>query len=229
MAVSIDAVYQKVLALANKEQRGYITPQEFNLFADQAQKEILEQYFYDINQFGRLQGNNTEYSDMIGLLNEKLSILEHQKIAFGGVVNYQSFVPPVYRIGSVIAESSGIEIEEVSNNEYYYIKSSSLTKPSSTNPVYVIAENGLNIYPTDINKVIVSYIKEPTKPVWGYIVVGDKAIYSSGDTSDFELHSLEESELVYRILAFAGITLEKPQLTQMASGLEGAKIQQQKR
>ena len=228
MAVSIDAVYQKVLALANKEQRGYITPQEFNLFADQAQKEILEQYFYDINQFGRLQGNNTEYSDMIGLLNEKLSILEHQKIAFGGVVNYQSFVPPVYRIGSVIAESSGIEIEEVSNNEYYYIKSSSLTKPSSTNPVYVIAENGLNIYPTDINKVIVSYIKEPTKPVWGYIVVGDKAIYSSGDTSDFELHSLEESELVYRILAFAGITLEKPQLTQMASGLEGAKIQQQK-
>ena len=31
--VSIDTVYQRVLALANKEQRGYITPQEFNLFA----------------------------------------------------------------------------------------------------------------------------------------------------------------------------------------------------
>ena len=28
--VSIDKVYQKVLAFANKEQRGYITPQEFN-------------------------------------------------------------------------------------------------------------------------------------------------------------------------------------------------------
>ena len=50
MAVSIDKVYQKVLAFANKEQRGYITPQEFNLFADQAQMEIFEQYFYDINQ-----------------------------------------------------------------------------------------------------------------------------------------------------------------------------------
>ena len=40
MAISIDKVYQKVLAFANKEQRGYITPQEFNLFADQAQMEI---------------------------------------------------------------------------------------------------------------------------------------------------------------------------------------------
>ncbi len=51
MAVSVDTVYQRVLAIANKEQRGYITPQEFNLFADQAQKEIFEQYFYDLNQF----------------------------------------------------------------------------------------------------------------------------------------------------------------------------------
>ena len=45
--VIIDDVYQKVLAIANKEQRGYITPQEFNLFANQAQMEIFEQYFYD--------------------------------------------------------------------------------------------------------------------------------------------------------------------------------------
>ena len=34
--VYIDTVYQRVLAIANKEQRGYITPQEFNLYANQA-------------------------------------------------------------------------------------------------------------------------------------------------------------------------------------------------
>ena len=42
MAININTVYQKVLALANKEQRGYITPQEFNLLADKAQNEIYE-------------------------------------------------------------------------------------------------------------------------------------------------------------------------------------------
>ena len=57
MPVNIDTVYQKVLAIANKEQRGYITPQEFNLFANQAQMDIFEQYFYDTNQFGRIPGN----------------------------------------------------------------------------------------------------------------------------------------------------------------------------
>ena len=64
MAVSIDTVYQKVLALANKEQRGYITPQEFNLFANQAQQEIFEQYFYDLNQASKNTGNNTFHSDV---------------------------------------------------------------------------------------------------------------------------------------------------------------------
>ena len=48
MAVNINSVYQKVLTLLNKEQRGYLTPQEFNLLADRAQNEIYENYFHQI-------------------------------------------------------------------------------------------------------------------------------------------------------------------------------------
>ena len=68
--VSIDTVYQRVLALANKEQRGYITPQEFNLYANQAQMDIFEQYFYDLNQYKRIPGNDSEFYDMIDLIEE---------------------------------------------------------------------------------------------------------------------------------------------------------------
>ena len=46
--INIDTVYQKVLTLANREQRGYVTPQEFNLLADKAQLDILNNYFHDI-------------------------------------------------------------------------------------------------------------------------------------------------------------------------------------
>ena len=62
--VRVDDVYQKVLALASKEQRGYITPQEFNLFADHAQMNIFEQYFYDLSQRQRIPGNDQEYADL---------------------------------------------------------------------------------------------------------------------------------------------------------------------
>ena len=51
MSVDVNTVYSRVLAIMNKEQRGYVTPQEFNIYANQAQMDIFEQYFYDVNQF----------------------------------------------------------------------------------------------------------------------------------------------------------------------------------
>ena len=42
--VNINTVYQRVLTIANKEQRGYITPQEFNILANQAQMDICLLY-----------------------------------------------------------------------------------------------------------------------------------------------------------------------------------------
>ena len=76
MAVSVDTVYQRVLALANKEQRGYITPQEYNLLANQAQMQIFESYFYAKNQRERTEPDRTvetSESYILTLLDAKLS------------------------------------------------------------------------------------------------------------------------------------------------------------
>ena len=51
MAISVDDVYKTVLLILNKEQRGYITPDEFNKTATQGQLDIFEQYFDDLNVF----------------------------------------------------------------------------------------------------------------------------------------------------------------------------------
>ena len=74
--IPIDNVYQQVLALANKEQRGYITPQEFNLLAARAQMSIFEQYFYDQNQADRNLKNSTEFSNVDEMLDEKISVFK---------------------------------------------------------------------------------------------------------------------------------------------------------
>ena len=45
MAVNINNVSQTVLVIINKDNRGYITPEEFNRLAALAQNEIFESYF----------------------------------------------------------------------------------------------------------------------------------------------------------------------------------------
>ena len=250
MAVSVDTVYQKVLAFANKEQRGYITPQEFNLFAAQAQKEIFEQYFYDIDQYRRRPNNNHAYGDILSNLEEKVSHFKRfdENVSSGlnsdGDIFFDNDV--VYRVGMVrvrpaqneplyIAEEMKIE------EEFILYESSPLTQHSIKRPIYWKRKSNANqtggegisirIYPkpeVHSTAVLMSYIKNPSKPNWGYVVVNDKPLYNSTSSVDFELHASEESELVYRVLTFAGIAIEKLQLTQVAVGLESAKQQQEK-
>ena len=144
MAVSIDTVYQRVLALANKEQRGYITPQEFNLFAHHAQMEIFEQYFYDLNQFLRTPGNSAAYSDMVTNLEEKISIFERYdqegeilepekrivRIQFFSLIHRLGMVRVRYDSGNIV-EAEELQLNEI--NKYAY---SPLGRWSETLPVY---------------------------------------------------------------------------------------------
>jgi hypothetical protein len=90
MAVAnIDTVYQRVLALANKEQRGYITPQEFNLLAGKAQNDIFEMYFHDYKTALLSPGNQSKSADDIEMLREKIAM--HRVI--GGVVSDTGITP----------------------------------------------------------------------------------------------------------------------------------------
>ena len=255
MAVSIDTVYQRVLAIANKEQRGYITPQEFNLFAHQAQIEIFEQYFYDVNQWTRQHGNDSTYSDMLTNLQEKIDLFNAYEKRANVIDNYGNIdidgIGDLHRIGSVIVkyleEPTSVVAEPQTwkaNNVY---GNSPLAKPNKKRPVYLRHENPLGkqtmqirpyprksiFNPTsntysykDIAQIY--YTRKPTPPNWNHMIVNDKALYNLTESTDFELHPSEESELVYRILAFAGISMQKPTLTQTAAGLEQAKVQQEK-
>jgi len=147
--VNIDDVYQKVLAIANKEQRGYITPQEFNLFANQAQMDIFEQYFYDINQFNRIPGNHTEYSDMLTLLEEKISVFKSQVgLNYNGTVFQNPQQQNLYRLGTVLYR--GRELQRVDYSELFQISKSPLTKPTELYPVFYERADGLVVKPNTI-------------------------------------------------------------------------------
>ena len=228
MSVSVDTVYQRVLAILNKEQRGYVTPQEFNLFANQAQMDIFEQYFYDINQFGRMHGNDTEFSDMLNILNEKIDIFEvTAAMTYGAGLHWN---PPadLYRIGTLI--HNNIEAERINKNEFLYINASPLLKPTNDRPIFVSSAAGYKVYGTAelITGVTCNYIKRPATAVWGYNTVSGAAQYNASTSTDFPLHESEETELVVKILEFASLSIKDINLYQVSNQMEAQNTQQEK-
>jgi len=242
MAISVDSVYQRVLGILNKEQRGYVTAQEFNLFANQAQEDLFEQYFYDINQFGRVPGNSTEYSDMLTLLNEKINIFE----SVAQPTRPGLFFEPAadqYRLGSVVYKNTttnsfgvvtteNIEAERINANEFLYINSSPLTKPKNVRPIFVSNTSGIRVYGnseiTDPTEVEFQYIKKPAKVQWAYQIVFQEPLYDAANSVNFELHPSEETELVIKILELSGILIKDLSLYQVMNQEENETIQQEK-
>ena len=63
----INSVRNTVLAIINKNNYGYLSPNDFNLFAKQAQLDLFDEYFFQYNQQineenARLSG--TGYADI---------------------------------------------------------------------------------------------------------------------------------------------------------------------
>ena len=228
MAVNVNTVYQRVLAITNKEQRGYLTPQEFNTIANQAQLDIFEQYFYDLNQFGRIPGNQTDYADMLNILEEKISVFEKTGVSVSGGTTLPA---DLYRLGSILNNCPSCrEIEQITQKEWLYIRRSPLAKPTNEHPIYIRDNAGIKVYGTDNTQItsgiFVNYIKVPTNVAWA--ANSDTGLYDVGNSVNFELHESEETELVIKILALAGIVIKDNSIYAMASGEDTKNVSQEK-
>jgi len=233
--VSIDTVYQRVLGILNKEQRGYITPQEFNLLANQAQLDIFEQYFYDINAFGRIEGNDTTYSDILDLLQEKIDIFEKYRQPISSITSAGvGTLPTHYRMGELYSNSNTggyVEIEKIQQNQILHLQNSPLTAPTATRPVYVqLTETTFQTYPTMtvVADVVCNYIAKPQTVEWTYVLVNGYPLYNNTNVKDFELHASDETELVIKTLALCGVVLNDPNMYQLATAEEAKNQQQEK-
>jgi|TARA_R110001592_G_scaffold70291_3_gene215400 hypothetical protein len=218
MAISIDNVYQQVLAIANKEQRGYITPQEFNLFARKAQLDIFEITFHDYKMALLKPQTQVKLADDIDMLKEKIAIFKTHGATLSVSTATGTIPSDLHWLENIYSSSS--YYEEVDKADWLYITSGGLKiKPSASRPVFYRKGNvTVELNPAPGGDLLLDYVKKPLDPSWTYNVVNDRALLnaSASDYQDFQLHASEEGSLVNKILELSGIALENPGLAEVA-------------
>ena len=196
MAISVDSVYKTVLLILNKEQRGYLTPEEFNKIGSQVQREIFERYFDDLNQQLRAPQPDVDYADRVANLDENIEPFRKEALAITRVAG-----PPVhytlpndfYRLGSVtfqplqplpgigtLRDQLSTEMQRVDRTDFYHFRKSPLITPSEKYPIYLYESNKIYVYPDSINtktglgnptgQINLQYIKKPEDVEWDYSI-----------------------------------------------------------
>tara|TARA_Y100001937_G_scaffold114810_1_gene164951 strand:+ start:678 stop:1418 length:741 start_codon:yes stop_codon:yes gene_type:complete len=233
--VNVNTVYTTVLYLLNKEQRGYLTPAEFNSIGAQVQEEIFNSYFPDGNQTNRQNQNNTqndtEFFDVFNNISYKLYPFQ-QEILFVNPIGSTGFVGPndIYLIGEIISKYSGQPTYEsiteiVSKRDYNKITRSKLTAPSKNYPLGYIENNTVTVGDSPIifiaptpNEVKVNVLKKPTPPDWKFFIGGaGQYVYDNVLSVNFELDTSEQTNIIIGILKYAGLIINDPTIIQTAA------------
>ena len=182
MSINVNTVYTTVLTILNKEQRGYLTPFEFNNVANQVQLEIFEKFFEDYNQYTRMPQTDVEFASRMDHIMEEFQVFESTgpsiTIPAGGAQTDNVYNQPsdLHRFGSASWNkgTNSPPIEILTNKVYNQIKLSDLTQPSDNLPVAKYNKNQLTVFPSPTayasSDVTFNYIRKPKDVRWGYTV-----------------------------------------------------------
>lgn len=226
--VNVNTVYELVLFLANKEQRGYITPEEYNSFARQAQLQIFDGYFGKKVLAEQAPGTTDEYGDVRKIVEERLTYFDNSRAittksdlgVSDSTVSGFAYPTDFYSLGQITTAEGGrtVMLDEVSHRDLTYINLSPLTSPTTKQPVYTRHEDGIVAYPEAVSSIRMIYVRKPLAPVWAFLDdPTGQPIYDEANSFDFELNPAEEFSLVYRILTLAGVTIKQQDIVQFGA------------
>jgi hypothetical protein len=209
--MTIDEVYKFVQFMANKEQRGYVKPSEFNMLSKRAQLDVIKEKVGKPSPTAGVIG----YKDTAQLSDElyPVTVFESNLTVSGDLftfpANYLHFVSLWY---------GGNSVEMISLGELYKRRSSSLVFPSLDSPVGVIEENGVRIFTDTLGAsdttftARLNYIKKPSDPNWAYNTVNSIEIYNSSGSTQLTLADSTHKEIANRILGYIGVNLREAEI-----------------
>ena len=230
----INSVRNTVLAILNKNNYGYISPNDFNLYAKQAQLDLFEDLFYEYNyqlikENARQSG--TGYANISKGILETIDLFSVTAPLAHAANNTYTMPVNYYLINKVLAyDAAGTtltgEAERVSHSKITLLNSSNLTAPTTTYPAYTTEGQTLTVFPATINvagQLQAQYIRYPLDPQWTYLnITGGEPVFDASSTSyqNFELPNDYEPDLVNKILQYAGVSIRESAVVQYANTAE---------
>ena len=243
----INSIRNTVLFLLNKDNRGYVSPSEFDYFAKLAQLEIFESYFSNFAKAimaQNLRKKGLNYADAVSHIENKIDIftkntkLTYVDLGFGPPVvpgeeqDFFQLPSDLYKLinltfgGGFDASTTmagGKVIQQVSSHKFDMIVNSNLSTPSVTYPIFTRQSNKAYVRPLSIaanNTVFANYIKKPADPHWGYININSDPVYNPDSSVDFEISEEDETDLIIKICKYAGLSIREADVVQMTTAAE---------
>lgn len=207
--MTIDEVYRIIQYVINKNQGGYLSPEEFNLVINQAQSSFVNYLLGEFQQYqsqrpvARLAYSQNE------ITRQRLEPFIKETIL---TVSASGFSPYPYDYQQTDA-MLGVygpygRIRFVQQDSQYSYRSS-VIDPIPTNPIFLIKQTGFQFYPEDLGQANLSYVSVPQQLEWASITSQyGIPIWDAPNSTNPSWYDVDMLEIIARALRMVGVNLQ---------------------
>lgn len=227
---SVREVYNALKDIANKDQRGFVTPTEFNSFAPIAQMNVFNALFKRLMNAnamrkrgidsGRDKSEIKQIKEDLALFSKTSGTITRTAGAHFAKPDDLARIINVMTDGSaLLSVNTSITIPvEYDEEKLQYVLNSELSAPTESAPVAFL-DDEIEIYPQSIKKIKVRYYKQPeglnvstgartvSLPKFGFTTNNNKETYDASTSVDFELPEHYTPEIIEEMARLIGVNL----------------------
>jgi hypothetical protein len=238
--VSIQRVYDTLKNLANKDQKGFVTPYVFNSFATLAQLRVFNEIFGELVEAKKLASAGIDAGSILSLREKKMEDMAYYSTI--SPFNGQPIKIPdnSYKIISVSYEDpldlddAYAKYELITNpSTFEYIKKSRLSYPTDNYRVALVNRDFIRLYPVNSSETYYLYyyrtpgcysfspalgytLNTELGPLYAVNVVDNVEIFTPFSSRNFDLPASYESEIINEMAAMIGLNLRDSDVVQSA-------------
>ena len=217
--MTINDVYTLIQYIINKNQDGYLSPDEFNLIINQAQTSFLNYLLGEFQQYQvqhpqpRLaySQNETTRQRLEPFIKETALTVDS-----GGFSNY----PVDYeQVDAMLSLYNFYRIRYIQqDSQFSYLRS--VIDPVATNPVFLIKRGGFQFYPIN-TQAYLSYVSTPPAMFWANINnIYGIPIWDQANSTDPAWYDVDILEIIVRALRMVGVNLQQNDVSAYANEIK---------
>lgn len=217
--MNINEAYKIVSYLVDKYQGTYLSPDDFNMVINMAQRQFLTSL---IDDSGYPSNNPRPGTGQLSALTIGETVGTFMKETTLSISSQLATMPAdIYKMTSMKTTSND-HVRWVSDDRAASYINSAIDPPTLTEPIFYIVEGKYKFYPASLTSAVLTYIKNPATMRWGNgtTLVYDSSVYNSvsnpnGSTQP-EWSDADMNYIIYKAIGIIGINLKDGDLLRAA-------------
>lgn len=209
--INVEQNYLLVQDLLSKNNGVFISPAEYNRFAQIASDALFDSII-GADTMSRVSYGRTRTLDArlmpFRVMNQPVLL-----VASVGAL------PGDWAKTNAVRLPSGEPVHPVDEDRRGMSYNDPYAQPSESRYVYYEGNGEIQVEPVTTD-VVIDYLRRPATPVYGFTVVNRRPVYDPATSTDFDWDKRQENDLTMRILQLCGVSMDDGALVQYTQAIK---------